>query len=235
MLGRKHKAVPIGTMIYSGGVGSVLARLIREVMDGIGLREDDRYNALMTRYINRAAMLPDGKKLFVARQGLAVELKKENITWKTFMQGLDFIGAKKFTLTVILKHRDGEETYHSVASPIVRPSEAGSILAKLLWEIFFDLEVHGEKFDRMMRNYIEKTRTRDQIHPRERASIRAALSKEFLKPNITWKTLIKGMLFLDIPEFSIRLALTHVVRASTVHGLTVKIDEIDRSLEDSDE
>lgn len=235
MLSRKHKVVPIGMMIYSGGVGSALARLIREVMHGIGLREDARYNSMMTRYINRASMLPDGKKLYVVRQGLAVELKKENITWKTFMLGLDFLGVKKFNLTVILRHRSGEDTYHSVQSPITRPNEAGEVLAKLLGEIFFDLEIHGEKFDRMMKSYIEKTRTRDQIHPRERASIRAALSKEFLKQNITWKTLIKGMLFLDIPEFTIRLTLSHAVRADTVHGLTIKLDEVDQSLEGIDE
>lgn len=234
MLGRKYKIVPIGTTIVSGGVGSILARLIREVMYGIGLSTDERYNALMTRYISKAAMLPDGKKLFVARQGLSVELKKENITWKTFMQGLDFIGVKNFTLMVVLKHRSGEETFHTVHSPVIRPSDSGMVLAKLLQEIFFDLEIHGDKYDRLMKGYVEKTRTRDQIHARERSSIRAALSKEFLKQNITWKTFIKGLLFLDIPEFSMRLSLAHAIRAATTHDLTVKIDDLDQLGEENE-
>lgn len=232
MLARKAKVIPIGTTIYSGGAGSILARLIRDVMWDIGLKTDERYSALMTRYISRASMLPDGKKLFVARQGLSVELKKENITWKTFMQGLDFIGVKKFSLMVILKHRDGAETYHTVHSQVIRPSDAGTVLAKLIQEIFFDLEVHGSKYDDLMKSYVDKTRTRSQIHARERASIRAALSKEFLKENITWKTFIKGMLFLDIPEFTIRLSLEHVVRVPTTHFLSVKTDDLAQSGEE---
>lgn len=234
MIGRKYKVVPIGTMIYSGGVGSVLARFIRGIMADIGLKKDDRYNALMARYISRASMLPDGGKLFAVRQGLSVELRKENITWKTFMQGLDFLGGREFILMFVLRHRDGSETYHSVVSKVLKPHEAGTVLAKLLWEIFFDLNVHGEKYEQLMKTFIEKTRTRDQLHARERASIRAALSKEFLKPNITWKTLIKGLLFMDIPEFTIRLTLSHVVRARSKHELVVKIDDIDPSGDDDE-
>lgn len=70
-------------------------------------------------------------------------------------------------------------------------------------------------------------RSKMKIHKRQKASIRAAVSKEILKPQLTWKTFIKGLLFVGVRAFTIRLRVYHEVRGVTSHTLVADIDDVD--------
>jgi hypothetical protein len=231
---RKHKVVPLNAIIRSGSVGSIPANLFRIVISDLGIKSEERYESLMARYIRRAEAYPDAKKRATQRQGLSIELKKESISWKTFMRGLEFLGIEAFTMKIHLRHRNGNESVHAHTSKILEDKDAGTFLANLLHKVFFDLHIAGEDYDKRMDAFI--SRSKIDVHKRQRAAIRSALSKEMLKPNITWKTFIKGLLFVGVSKFGVELVLTHVVRKSvTQHGVMVDIDEFDQDESEENE
>lgn len=220
---RKHKVVPFTQPITSGGVGSVLALMFRRILKELGLDSKDRYDSLMMRFIQRATLLPDPEKKVAMRQGLATELLKESITWKTLMRGLEFLAIDRFRLAVILHHRDGTESTHSIDSPLLDEKTAGTVLSGLLKNIFFDLGITGSQYNELMEQYIDRSRT--TIHRLQRATIRASTSKELLKHNVTWKTFFKGLSFIDIPRFKLVMTLFHSRGKVTTHEVAVRLDD----------
>lgn len=228
---RKHKTLPLNAQIRTGGGGSILARLFRQVCNDIGLVEEDAFDRLIARFVVKAARLPDAAKKMALRQGLSVELKKESITWKTFMRGLEFLSIKAFDLDIILEERNGNTSFHTVSSHILDDKDAGKVLADLFGVILLELKIHGDKYSACMESFIDRSKM--SIHKRQKASIRAAVSKEILKSRLTWKTFIKGLLFIGVRMFTIRLRIHHQVRGTTVHVLVADIDGVDdESLEE---
>lgn len=221
---RKYKLRPFGMVIRTGGVGAVLARLFRTVMHDLGITEQDRYDALMVRYIQKARFLPDAEKQEALRLGLSKELLKESITWKTLMKGFEFLYITQVEFKVTLD-RSGVQSEHSVSFLIGKREEPGRHLASLMARIFHELDIRDTEYDRLMVAYIEKSR--DTIHKRQRASIRAAVSKELTKDTMTWKTFMKGLVFIGVERFTIDIKLHHQSKAPTKHRVLVAVDGID--------
>lgn len=224
MFVRKHRVQPFTTIIRTGGAGAVLARLIRTIMYDLGVTEQDHYDSLMVRYIQRARFLPDAVKQEAARIGLSKELLKKSITWKTYLKGLEFLNIKQVEMTVILERAEGT-TQHGIAFIIGQKEEPGKILGGLLAKIFHELDIRGDKYSSLMDSYIE--RSRSIIHKRQKATIRASISKELLKDSMTWKTLMKGLAFINVQRFTIRLKLYHAVKKATYHEIAVSVDGFD--------
>ncbi len=109
---RKHRILPLEQKIASRSVGGLLATLWRNIMHACGLKELDRYNALMERYIQKAFLDPNRVEKASARASLGKELLKDSMTWKTFIKGLNFLNVLKFELTVRLHHANGKVTDH---------------------------------------------------------------------------------------------------------------------------
>lgn len=224
MFARKHKAQPFTTVIRTGGAGAVLARLIRTIMYDLGLTEQDHYDSLMVRYIQRARFLPDAAKQESARIGLSKELLKKSITWKTFLKGLEFLNVKQVDLTFALERAEGV-TMHDISFAIGQKEEPGKLLGDLMAKIFHQLDIHGDKYSALMDAYID--RSRSIIHKRQRATIRASISKELLKDSKTWKTFMKGFAFINVQRFTVRVKLYHAVKKATYHEIVVAVDGLD--------
>lgn len=230
MFARKHKVKPFQAPIKAGGAGAVLARLIRTTMYDLGIDEQDRYDSLMVRYIQKARFLPDAAKQEIARVGLSKELLKEAITWKTLLKGYEFLNIKQvgFGITFPLIRRsegDKEEFYTSVTHIVLTKEsreDPGKYLASLLAKVFHDLGIVKDDYDRLMDDFINNSRS--VIHKRQRASIRASISKELLKGSITWKTFMKGLVFLNIAKFKIETKLYHANKQPTFHEISVVVD-----------
>ena len=111
MLSRKRKTLPLRQEIRSGDVNGILARLFRIIVHDLGIT-DDRYEALMERYIQKSHLDPNRKEKAAARASLSKDLLKEAMTWKTLFKGLDFLAVLKFDLTITLHHRNGRVTHH---------------------------------------------------------------------------------------------------------------------------
>lgn len=231
---RKHKVRPFGMEIKTGGTGAILAKLFRKIMEDLQINEQDRYDALMLRWIQKAVRMPNGEKIAAIRTGLSKELMKETISWKTFIRGLEFLYVEKFEITILLEHRDETVTKHYHSSPIVEESQSGVILADLLHRIYVDLKIVGDTYSSLMNDYIDSC-TRTYIDKRHRATMRASLSKELLKNNMTWKTFVKGLVFLQIPSFTIHMKLHHLSKKTTEHITRAVLDGISADkLEEAD-
>ena len=113
-MSRKHRIVPIDQPIKTGSVGGILANIWRKIMHELGLKDLDRYNALMERYIQRALIDPNRVEKASARASLGKELLKESMTWKTFIKGLNFLNVLKFELRIRLYHTNGKVTDHQL-------------------------------------------------------------------------------------------------------------------------
>lgn len=225
MLPRKHKIRPFNMVIRSGSVESILARLFRTTIMDLGVTTRDQYDSLMVRYVQKARYTDDPDKQAALRAGLADELLKEKITWKTLFRGYAFLNIEKVHFTVVIEAHSGEKSSHSVEFDVNETIEPGKVLSNLLRGIFFEKRVVDDKYNELMNNFIDSSRT--VIHKRQRATIRAQLHKELYKDSITWKTFVKGLLFLQVPKFNIVTRVYHARKFATEHVIQVIIDGID--------
>lgn len=113
MLKRKRQVKPFGAEIRTGSVGGILARLYRTILHDLGITTD-RYEALMTRYIQKAQLDPNRKDKAAARAGLSKELLKESMTWKTLIKGINFLGVLRIDIRIGLHHANGRVTQHGI-------------------------------------------------------------------------------------------------------------------------
>lgn len=113
MATRKHRVKPFALEIKTGGVGGILARLYRTILHDLGITAD-RYDALMARYIQKAALDQSRSEKASARASLSKELLKESMTWRTWVKGINFLAVVKFELHVKLHHANGKTTSHNV-------------------------------------------------------------------------------------------------------------------------
>lgn len=231
MTSRKTKVKPFGVEIHSGSVGGILSRLYRRILFDLPV-DEDRYNALMARYIQRCQNDAHRGERLAARMSLSQELMKESMTWKTWIKGLSFLRVNQFNFTAELHHEDGQVTKHTVtASTDKSDAEVGVILADLYRMILRDLNIDTVAYDGYMERYIVKTHL--NLNRKDKASVRASVSKELLKEkeNMTWKTWIKGLVFLNIDRLVIHATLHHDInRRITEHETSVKIGDLDPNI-----
>ena len=105
----------------------------------------------------------------------------------------------------------------------IQSGPPGAILARMYRKILNDLGVTSDRYDALMNRYVAKA----QLYPnrKEKAAARASLSKELLKEFMTWKTLVKGIMFLAVPKFDLSIRLHHASGKVTEHSLTVVLDD----------
>lgn len=105
----------------------------------------------------------------------------------------------------------------------IQSGPPGAILARMYRKILSDLGVTSDRYEALMSRYVAKA----HLFPnrKERAAARASLSKELLKEFMTWKTIVKGIMFLAVPKFDLTFKLYHANGKVTEHTLTVVLDE----------
>lgn len=223
MQNRKHKVIPYGVRIRSGSVGSIPANLFRSILYACGMKED-RFLALIDRYVIQAKAKADTPDQALAKANLGQELMKQSITFKTWVKGIEFLHVREFKLRVVLHHEDGRVTTHHTVVHKEQFSQPNRILADFYRSILSDLEMEPALYDEYMQRYI----TKSFINPnrKDKASIRAGISKELLKPDMTWKSWVKGMVFLAAVKLEFYVFLQHENGKSTSVLETVNLDDI---------
>lgn len=113
---------------------------------------------------------------------------------------------------------------------IKKSGSIGSILSRLYAQIRFDLGITPSRYSDLMERYIRRA----TLSPgaKEKAAIRATLSKELLKDYMSWKTFVKGILFFQVLKFDITMTLYHRNNTVTTHTITVIADEINEDEKD---
>lgn len=218
-MSRKTPIRDIGVDISVGNSGAILSKLFRVICKDLHIKQDT-YNSLMARYVRYGEI----NNIKDSRKSLDRELLKLAMTFKTFVKGLEFLRIDKAVFHVYLTLGDGETKIVEIS---FKPSEdtPGAILAKLLKEVFFVLEIHGDKYDEYMDAYIK--RTVSFIHARAKAILRAGLNKELANnPEITWRSFVKGLDFAQVKQLEIVVGLKHPRNRFTQHKVSVILNEL---------
>lgn len=222
MATRKVRVKPFGLEIRTGTTNSILSRLYRTTLHDLGITFD-RYNALMSRYIAKAALDHNRLEKAAARTTLSKELLKESMTWKTFLKGLAFLNVKSYT--IILKGEGKTFKVHvSHWSDTFTDELAGTVLAELLSKSFGQMDNAPEAQQARMDAYINKSYPKATA--KDRSAIKSSLVKELSRPNITWNSLIKGYVLLGVEKLVIELLLDHENHRKTHHQTIVLIDGV---------
>ena len=102
----------------------------------------------------------------------------------------------------------------------------GGLLAALWRRIMHDIGLTDlARYNALMERYVQKA----LLDPNrvEKATARASLSKELLKVSMTWKTFIKGLSFLNVIKFELKIKLHHANGKTTEHNLNVALEDIE--------
>jgi hypothetical protein len=100
-----------------------------------------------------------------------------------------------------------------------------SILASLFRTILIDLGITPMRFNVLLEKYIDKSNIPKNI--KEVSSLRGNLKKELLKSTMSWKGFIKGLIFINIKRFEVRITLHHGSGKITEHYKSIVLDKED--------
>lgn len=106
----------------------------------------------------------------------------------------------------------------------IRTGSVGSILAKLYRTILHDLGIDPSRYEALMERYIQRAHM--DPNRKAKAAARAGLSKELLKETMTFKTFIKGLLFLAVARVDFKVTLHHANGKITTHEMNVIMDSL---------
>jgi len=106
------KTTQFDLKIKTGSSDSILASIFRDILFNTGVTPM-RFNTLIEKYIVRAKIPRDIRKLSSVRGNLKKELLKSTMTWKVFIRGLLFLNIKKMEISVKLHDATGRVSIHS--------------------------------------------------------------------------------------------------------------------------
>lgn len=99
------------------------------------------------------------------------------------------------------------------------------VLSKLFRMIMIELNVGGMRWGTLMHEFVKDARNGVPDNRRDQTSIRGNLTKEFARPQMTWKVFMKAMRFLQVRNLKITLEITHDARENpTVVSVNVPLE-----------
>lgn len=114
-----------------------------------------------------------------------------------------------------------------------RADEASGTLSKLFRQIMADQQYNKTIWDRNMLRYLKDPRNRIPQNSRDMSSARGNLSKELLRPSMTWGVFEKAIRFLN--PFRVRLRLEFEWRSGIKSEYTAVIYVGNKTEQESEE
>lgn len=104
------------------------------------------------------------------------------------------------------------------------PSNSSSVLSRIFFNMGMELGLSSfTSWDRLMDQYINDARNCIPRNKKDQSSARGNLQKELSKPEMTWKVFLKGIRFLGIISFEIKIIAKHANGKQTVHSHNVNL------------
>lgn len=126
-----------------------------------------------------------------------------------------------------------KELNQVLSSKTKRAEEANGTLSKLFRQIMSDLNFNMSIWNRNMLRYLKDPRNRIPQNSRDMSSARGNLSKELLKPQMTWGVFEKAIRFLNPAR--VRLTLEFEWRTGLKTEYSAVIHVGDKTEQESDE
>ncbi len=118
---------------------------------------------------------------------------------------------------------EDEKNINELVAPPIKTGSAESVLASLFRSIMVDLHINVFRFNHLVNDYIS-----DQIRVGkndDRSSAKGNLKRELLSDKISWKVFCKGLRFLNIWKFEIKIRAYHKNGSVTEHIKVVNINK----------
>lgn len=229
----------MGIGIQSGGVDSILAGLWRKVLadlevdDAVLLDRIDRYSKKVTEgFPERAAQI---------RGNLRTDVYKDAMTWYTFTKCLRVLSVEYFEIDFTLKHLRST-TMHRLKVKLddsffidekendEKDPKEPTVLSVFFNEILHQLNVGVNLFEALLEQYMRRAKV--TVNVRNRTHIRGYLKKDFSAPKMSWKSFVKGMIFLCVLEMDMKLVLHHRKNYLTAHDYRVILSDVEDYIEE---
>lgn len=207
----KSQDIVYGERIGSGGTDAVLASYFRDILFKLSI-DINRFQALLDRYIISRGIATNTAEISTSRSALRRELMSQTMTWKVFIKGLMFLKVERVSMEMILHREDAKTSLHEYTFEIKEQkedddSEEPNILADFFHEILTELDVDDDMFQYYLDTYVKFSKPGSS--PVEQYTAKCSLRREILKNNISWKVLIKGLIFLQTHKVEFKLQLFH--------------------------
>lgn len=108
---------------------------------------------------------------------------------------------------------------------------ANGVLSRLFRTILKDLNIGGIRFGAYLQAYILDGRHGVPANKKDQTSMRGNLTKEFARPQMTWKVFCKALRFLQLVRVEITLHAHHRNGKISVHHTEVYLGEKDEAYE----
>lgn len=118
----------------------------------------------------------------------------------------------KNEITKILTAKDKEVT---------KTPGANGALSRMFRQMLWDLEINLPRFHNYMMDFISDTRNGVPDNKKDHSSVRGNLTKEFAKPQMTWKIFCKAMRFIQLVKIDFVIKAYHVNGKTSLHQVTV--------------
>ena len=112
-----------------------------------------------------------------------------------------------------------------LASPdkgISKTYGANGVLSRLFRQMLHDLNITGPRFGNLLYDYITDSRHGVPNNKKDQTSIRGNLTKEFARPQMTWKVLCKALRFLQIVKIDLVIKAYHANGKTSLHSTVVQ-------------
>lgn len=104
------------------------------------------------------------------------------------------------------------------------PSTSSSVLSRIFHNMTMDLGLGSfAAWDRLMNQYINDARNCIPRNKKDQSSARGNLQKELSKPEMSWRVFLKGIRFLGVTAFEIKIIVKHANGKETVHSHNVNL------------
>lgn len=117
-----------------------------------------------------------------------------------------------------------------LASPdkgVNRTTGVNGVLSRLFRIMLLDNGVNPMRWGVLMHSFINDVRNGIPNNKRDQTSIRGNITKEFARPQMTWKVFVKACRFLHIVHLKITIEATHAGKPNaTIHTVNVPLGNL---------
>lgn len=226
--------VPPRGMLQTGGVDSILAGLWRKILidldvdDSTLLDKIDRYSKKATKdQPERAAQI---------RGNLRTDVNKEAMTWYTFTKCLQVLGVEYMEIKFTLHHLR-MNSIHLLTVPLnekmliadeddeEKDPKEPTLLSTFFKGILHNLGVGVNMFESLLEQYMRREKV--SINLRNKTHIRGYLKKDFSAPKMSWKSFVKGMIFLCVLKMNMEASLRLRKNQLSTHHYEVLLGDVE--------
>lgn len=226
------EAALIRAPLQTGGVDSILAGLWRKVLNDLDIDDStildkiDRYSKKVTKdFPERSAQI---------RGNLRTDVNKDAMTWYTFTKCLRVIGVEYFEIEFKLHHlrmvsshvlRVKLDDHFFLSDEEEKDPKEPTALSVFFKDMLHQLSIGVTMFESLLEHYMRREKV--AINLRNKTHIRGYLKKDFSAPKMSWKSFVKGMVFLCVLKMDMHLILHLRRNQITEHDYEVVLGDME--------